>query len=611
MTDIVSHRGPDGRGEFIDGRVAFGHRRLSIIDIEGGPQPMCNEDGTVWVTFNGEIYNFGDLRADLISRGHAFKSRTDTEVIVHAYEEWGDACVERFRGMFAFGLWDSREEKLLLARDRVGIKPLYYANTGRAIVFGSELKSVLEHPGVSRRLNPRAIERFLAYYYLPGNETLFADIQKLAPGHYLTVRDGRTQATQYWDLAFDKSREWTSMPQAVDALKGLLRQTVKDHMISDVPVGVLLSGGLDSTAILRYAAEEATDRIRTFTVAFAGSEVADERPYARLAAERFGTEHHDITFSAEQFRDFLPKYVWHMEEPVCEPPAIALYYVARLARQSDVKVLLSGEGGDEAFGGYETYRNIMLLERLKGSLGPAKGSLEAGLGLMASFGWTGAQRYRPLVGKRFPEYYRSRAAMIPTLFTDMRDSFYTREFAERLRTQPFDDVAARLGGPMNGRSVLDQMLYVDTKTWLPDELLVKADKMTMATSTELRVPLLDFQVLEFAASLPSDYKVKGWSTKRVLREALKESVPPEILQRKKAGFPVPYGSWLNGELKDFIHDTLLGDAELTQYFDKAMLRKLVLDAPNRPTAPKEIFSLVVLELWHQQFVSSHLEAVPS
>jgi len=230
---------------------------------------------------------------------------------------------------------------------------------------------------------------------------------------------------------------------------------------------------------------------------------------------------------------------------------------------------------------------------------------------MASFGWTGAQRYRPLVGKRFPEYYRSRAAMIPTLFTDMRDSFYTREFAERLRTQPFDDVAARLGGPMNGRSVLDQMLYVDTKTWLPDELLVKADKMTMATSTELRVPLLDFQVLEFAASLPSDYKVKGWSTKRVLREALKESVPPEILQRKKAGFPVPYGSWLNGELKDFIHDTLLGDAELTQYFDKAMLRKLVLDAPNRPTAPKEIFSLVVLELWHQQFVSSHLEAVPS
>jgi asparagine synthase (glutamine-hydrolysing) len=604
MTDEVFHRGPDGGGEYVKGPVGLGHRRLSIIDLNTGAQPMCNEDGTVWVTYNGEIYNFAELRADLESRGHQFKSHTDTEVIVHAYEEWGDRSVERFQGMFAFALWDSRNEILLIARDRVGIKPLYYTSTDRALLFASELKSLLVSPDVCRRINPRAVERFLSYSYVPGTETLFADIRKLEPGHLLVVKNGRIQKKQYWDLDFHKSRQWRDFPEAVEELKHLLRKTVKEHLMSDVPVGVLLSGGVDSTAILRFAVEQSSQQVRTFTVAFAGTSVVDERPYARLAAQHFGAEHNEITFTAEDFRDFLPKFVWHMEEPVCEPPAVALYQVAKLARDSSVKVLLSGEGGDEAFGGYETYRNIVLLERLKQVLGPAKSSLHAGFGVLASLGQANAAKYRDLIGQRFPEYYRSRAATTQNVFTRGRDVFYTKEFTSRLDAQPFDDVALRLGGAMNGRSVLDHMLYVDTRTWLPDELLLKADKMTMATSTELRVPLLDARVLEFAASLPSEFKVQNWSTKRVLKEAVRDAVPPEILRRKKAGFPVPYASWLKGELKGFVHEMLLGDnSAVHEYVNKDQVHKLVCDASVGPAASKEVFSLLVLELWHRQFIS--------
>lgn len=601
MTDALIHRGPDGAGQYVNGSIGMGHRRLSIIDLGSGAQPMCNEDGTVWVTYNGEIYNFAELRDDLKTRGHRFKSASDTEVIVHAYEEWGEDCVRRLQGMFAFGLWDARNEILLLARDRVGIKPLYYTNTGRSLLFASELKALLLDPLVPRRRNLAAVHRFLTYYYLPGPETLFSDIYKLEPGHLLLVKRGQVQKKQYWDLSFDKSRKWRSLSEAAEVLEPLLRQTIRDHLISDVPVGVLLSGGVDSTAILRHAVEQTTHPVQTFTVAFAGGAVADERPYARLAAERYGTEHHEITFSANEFREFLPKYVWHMEEPVCEPPAIALYHVAKLARDSSVKVLLSGEGGDEAFGGYETYRNIILLEQLKRTLGPAKGSLRLGLGALGFLGWGGAEKYRKLVDRQFPAYYRSRAAVGDTVFSSPGSSLYTGEFAEIVRAQQRDDVALHLGNAMNGRSVLDQMLYVDTKTWLPDELLVKADKMTMAASTELRVPLLDFRVLEFAASLPQQFKVRNWSTKRVLREALKRAVPPEILRRKKAGFPVPYASWLKTELKEYLSDTLLGESAVSMYLDKHGLESLVRDAPTRPTWPKEIFSLLVLELWHQQF----------
>ena len=606
MTETLFHRGPDGGGQFVSGPIGLGHRRLSIIDLNTGAQPMSNEDDSVWVVFNGEIYNFHELRSDLQERGHKFKSATDTEVIVHLYEESGPESVAKLQGMFAFALWDEKEQLLLLARDRVGIKPLYYSSTGKSLVFASEIKSLLADSSLSRNVNPRAIDRFFTFGYLPGNETLLEGIYKLDPGYYLTAHGGQIKKRQYWDLNFEVSADRTDFGKAVEELRNLLRRTVKAHMISDVPVGVLLSGGVDSTAMLRYAVEQTDKPIHTFTVGFSGEEFADERPYARLAAKRFGTEHHEITMTAEDFLGFLPKYAWHMEEPVLEPPAIALYYVSRLARESGVKVLLSGEGGDEAFGGYQTYRNLLLLERLKTFFGPAKGLLRIGLHAMGQAGWKRVGKFSGLVDLPMSEYYLSRTATPDSELIRLKGTLYTPEFAETLRDRkpelPTRTLFSRLDyGP------LDSMLYVDTKTWLPDDLLVKADKMTMATSVELRVPLLDFQVLEFAASLPATFKVRGWTTKRILKAALEDSIPREIISRKKTGFPVPYGKWLGRNSRDFVGDTLLGPgAAIGCCCSKSKIRELLQHRQDGGSS-REVFCLLVLELLLQQFVSASPE----
>ena len=368
MLDTIRHRGPDDEGVYTAPQVGLGHRRLSIIDLNTGHQPLSNEDGTVWIVFNGEIYNFRELRTLLLGKGHVFRTKTDTEVIVHLYEEFGSACLEKLRGMFAFAIWDENRRTLFLARDRVGIKPLYYHLSNDALVFASEIKAILADPTVARQIAPEMIDRFLTFSYLPGQETLFKGIRKLAPGNYLLHREGRAEIHQYWDLKFSKPAESPDPEEAERQLLDLLAESVDLHMIADVPVGVLLSGGVDSTAILSFAAERTQD-ISTFTVGFSELGVADERPFARLAAERYGAHHYDMTISAADFVAFMPRYIWHMEEPVCEPPAVALYYISELAR-NHVKVLLSGEGGDEAFAGYPNYRNLVWLERLKRGIAP-------------------------------------------------------------------------------------------------------------------------------------------------------------------------------------------------------------------------------------------------
>jgi asparagine synthase (glutamine-hydrolysing) len=605
MMDIIRHRGPDGSGEYLSGPVGLGHRRLSIIDLNTGDQPMANEDGTVWVAYNGEIYNFRELRDELKALGHIFKSATDTEVIVHLYEEIGPDAVSRLQGMFAFALWDEKKQILLLARDRVGIKPLYFANTGRAIVFASEIKSLLCDPSVSRCINPVAIDRFLTYYYLPGNETLFEDIHKLDPGHYLTVKEGKIEIKKYWDLQFKELEGKRSFDDTVVELRDLLSRTVEAHMISDVPVGVLLSGGVDSTGVLSYAIEQTDQPIHTFTIGFSGAEFADERPFARLAAERFNTIHHDISICADDFQDFLPRYVWHMEEPICEPPAVALYHVANLARRSSVKVLLSGEGGDEAFGGYQNYRNLLLFEGLKSAFGSARGLLRFGFKALGRLGWKRFGRYAELVDLPLSQYYLSRTATPNTPFSRLKKSLYSKDFAAEICENDIEPPTHALFERVNEKPLLDRMLYVDTKTWLPNDLLVKADKMTMATSVELRVPLLDYQVLEFAALSPQSFKVRGWSTKRILKAALQESVPREILNRKKTGFPTPYESWLKNGLRSFIEDVLLDPKSNGRgYFNKNGVAKILSVNLNDGSCPKEIFSLLVLELWHRAFIDN-------
>jgi asparagine synthase (glutamine-hydrolysing) len=603
MMDTIRHRGPDDDGLYVAPGVGLGHLRLSIIDLGSGHQPLSNEDGTIWIVFNGEIYNYLELRAFLVSRGHIFKTQTDTEVIVHLYEELGPRCLEKLRGMFAFALWDEKKKTLLLARDRVGIKPLYYALTDKAIVFASEIKAILADPAIHRELAPEIIDRFLSFLYVPGEETLLKGICKLAPGHYLLLKDGKAEIRQYWDLQFFKPSERPSLKGAENELSNLLAEAVELHMIADVPVGVLLSGGVDSTAVLSCAAERTDKEISSYTVGFSDPGVDDERPYARLAAETCGSRHHEMTITASDFAEFLPRYVWHMEEPVCEPPAIALYYVSKLARNY-VKVLLSGEGGDEAFAGYNNYRSILWLERLKHVWPAANGAASWGLSQLNS--WVQSARvakYAPLVNATFPDYYYSRTSTPYRYSGNGIGELYSADFVKSIDKEYTVEPIRKLFSRVKGQGVLDQMLYIDTKTWLPDDLLIKADKMTMANSLELRVPLLDHRLLEFAASLPPDYKLKGFTLKYIWKKALSKRVPGRILKRRKAGFPVPYESWLRNNFRDPIRAILTDRRTIERgYFQKAAVEKLIDANNDRGVYSKEVFSLVALELWHRMFL---------
>ena len=605
MADTIHHRGPDDDGYYVSGPIGLGFRRLSIIDLQSGHQPVSNEDGTVQIVFNGEIYNYQELRAFLLTKGHAFKTQSDTEVIVHLYEELGLKCLDKLRGMFAFAIWDENTKTLLLARDRVGIKPLYYCLTGTSLVFSSEIKAILADSSIQREIAPEMIDRFLTFLYVPGQETLLKGIRKLAPGHYLLAKDGKAVIEQYWDLCFTEPSRVQSIEDAEADLLSLLAEAVELHMIADVPVGVLLSGGVDSTGVLSLAVHGTDKEISSFTVGFSGGEVADERPFARLAAETFGTRHYDMTISAQDFAAFLPQYVWHMEEPVCEPPAVALYYVSKLA-SNHVKVLLSGEGGDEAFAGYGNYRNLVWLERLKRGLSPLNGAAARGLSFAGSiFHLPQLANYGPLMNDRFPDYYYSRTSNPHRTTGNRLGEMYSADFAQDIDREHTLEPVRELQAHVRGQNTLDAMLYIDTKTWLPDDLLIKADKMTMANSVELRVPLLDHRVLEFAASLPPSFKLKGFTTKHILKRALCRKIPKEIRDRKKTGFPVPYESWLRNDLKDVVWAVLTDRRTIERgYFRKEAVEELLQANANGANYSKEIFSLLSLELWQRTFLES-------
>lgn len=601
MADAIAHRGPDDEGFYMSGPLGLGFRRLSIIDLATGHQPLSNEDGTVWIVFNGEIYNYQELRSALQGKGHIFKTQTDTEVIVHLYEEFGEGCVEKLRGMFAFAIWDEKGQTLFVARDRVGIKPLYYFLSDKCLIFASEIKAILTDPEVQPEVVPGMIDRFLTFYYVPGEETLLQNIYKLAPGSYMSVRNGRASIKQYWDLSFVPTE--CSVHDAETRLLTLLDECVRIHMISDVPVGFLLSGGVDSTAMLGMAVGKTDHHLSSFTLGFSAPGLADERPYAQLAATRYGSEHHEMTISATEFADFMPQFSWYMEEPVCEPQAVALYYVTRLAKDF-VKVLISGEGGDEAFAGYPIYRNVLWLERLKRVLKPFNAALSSSLTKLNAY-WPSHRigKYAPLFDLEFESYYYSRTSSPSRFFNSRGKELYSPEFSHCVDREFSTRAVTRYLN--HGRAgKVNQMLYADTKTSLPDDLLLKADKMTMANSIELRVPFLDHQFLEFAASLPENFKVRGFTTKYIAKRALRDRVPHEILHRKKVGFPVPYEEWMRNELKDWVRDILLDSETLSRgYFQKRCIERLIDEDQRFHVYPKEILSLVSLELWHRSFLS--------
>jgi len=608
MADAIEHRGPDDEGYYTSGPVGFGFRRLSIIDLNTGHQPLSNEDGTVWIAFNGEIYNYQDLRNLLVGKGHTFRTKTDTEVIVHLYEEYGPACVERLRGMFAFAVWDEKKQLLLLARDRVGIKPLYYWKGPKALIFGSEIKAILADPECRPEVDPRMIDRFLTFYYVPGEETLLKDLSKLAPGSYMVIRNGVAAITQYWDISF--SPKDISLEQAKEKVLELFEESVRMHMIADVPVGFLLSGGVDSTAMLGFAAGKTDHKLQSFTLGFSEPGIIDERPYAKLAAKTYGAEYHEMTISSREFSDFLPQFAWYMEEPVCEPQAVALYYVSRLAKDY-VKVLISGEGGDEAFAGYPNYRNMLWYERAKKMLGPLKGLAGLGLAGINSIVKSGrVGKYVELMDMAFDDYYYSRTSYPTLYFNGHAEQLYTADYWQHLNKSFSIEPVKRYLRQSSNNGLVNRMLYVDTKTSLPDDLLLKADKMTMANSLELRVPLLDHKLLEFAATLPESFKVHGRTAKYVAKEALRDRIPQEILHRKKAGFPVPYATWLRTELKDWVKDVILDSQAISRgYFKKDSVEQLLNDDAKFHNRHKEILSLVSLELWHRSFASQKAKQV--
>jgi len=605
MMEAMRHRGPDDEGSYISGPIGLGHRRLSIIDLNTGKQPIANEDNTIWIVFNGEIYNYQELRKELIKNGHVFRTETDTEVIIHLYEEYGEKFLSRLRGMFAFALWNETKRELFLARDRVGIKPLYYYCDGTSIIFASEIKAILKDPAVKKEIAYPVIDRFFTYFYTPGIDTLIKNIYKLSPGCFMLIKDGKMKTKHYWDLSFAVCETGLTFREQKEQLLELLRESAQLHMVSDVPVGILLSGGVDSTALLNLSLE-AGKKLSTFTIGFDGEDFEDERVYAKLAAEKFGSTHYEMTIRASDFVNFLPEYVMHMEEPVCEPPAIALYYISKLAKEH-VKVLISGEGGDEAFAGYQNYRNFIFLENLKTILGPANKTASFIFDKLGNYApLKKIKKYAPLMRMPLDQYYYSRSTTPYDFFNREIDDLYSPEFksmvSKKFSLEPTDSCFKTI---KYTDDVLSKMLYIDTKTWLPDDLLIKADKITMANSIELRVPLLDHKVLEFAANLPSYCKVNGLTTKYILKEVFADKVPVEIIERKKTGFPVPYQRWFRRDLKQYVNDILLDQRTFSRgYFRKGAIEKILAINNAGAEYSKEIFSLLVLELWHRIFVDN-------
>ncbi|TMQ25479.1 MAG: asparagine synthase (glutamine-hydrolyzing) [Candidatus Rokuibacteriota bacterium] len=583
MRDAMRHRGPDDEGVFVADGVGLGHRRLSIIDLSGGHQPMANPDETVWITYNGEVYNFQELREELEARGLGFRTKSDTEVIVRGYEAYGDAVVERLRGMFAFAMWDARRRRLLLARDPLGIKPLYYTQTADGFfLFASEIRALLTWPGVRAEVDLDALWDYLGQRYVPGPRTIFKGIAKLPAGHVAVVSGGEVTLRRYWDVPLD-GETW-SEAECVGAFRDLVTDSVRRELVSDVPLGVFLSGGLDSTAVTALMASMVSDPVRTFCVGYGGEQGVNERPYARLAAERLGTVHREVEVGLEEFWQLLPQAVAAMEEPVAEAPSVSLLQLSRFTREH-VTVVLSGEGADENLGGYGIYRHLLRARPLRwlGTAGP----------LADLYGSHRAARALERIRQGIAEY-RGVSAI------------FTRHERERLlgRREPAVDSAAVHHERSRRLSPLQRMLYYDQKVWLPDDLLVKADKMTMAASLELRVPFLDHRVVEWAWRVPSSLKIRGGVGKVLLRQAFADVVPAPILERAKVGFTVGGGGRFADNVGREARRLLLDEQALDGLVDSREVARLVRrHTEGVENLLEQLMVLIVLAWWRRLFLS--------
>ena len=605
MRDVIAHRGPDDVGIFIDGKIGLGHRRLSIVDVASGHQPMTNEYNSLQITYNGEIYNHADYRDDLESRGHVYRTHCDTETILHLYEDHGNACVNYLRGMFAFAIWDERKRELFIARDRLGVKPLYYVHTDDgSLYFGSEIKTLFEAGAITPELNFAALPDYLANHATSGEETLYKGVKRLLPGHSLLWRDGKLDIKKYWDVSFRKVEDQgRSDKDYIAEWYELFRTSVRLRLMADVPLGMFLSGGIDSSAIAAVMSGMVDEPIKTFSVAFAERE-ANELAYARIVAEAYRTNHHEVVVSPEEFFNALPRLVWHEDEPLAHPSSVALYFVSLLASQH-VKVVLTGEGSDELLAGYGRYRKTILnlsLGKHYRSFTPGivRGAVRSGIkGLPTSKVRQKLLRSFLGVAPDIESIYFDNFAVFPLA---MQGDLLSTSTIERIGgIDPYAGVRAALE-QTDADSLLDRLLYADIKTYL-HELLMKQDQMSMATSIESRVPFLDHKLVEFTCSLPERLKLRGGTTKYILRESMKGVLPEAILSRSKMGFPVPIGAWFRGAYRSVIDEYVLSERAMSRgLFNSDFVRDLV----NRHQSGVEnheerLWALVNFEIWQRQF----------
>ena len=603
MSAAITHRGPDDDGFLSattrDGRYQIGlaHRRLSIIDLSTGHQPMGNEDGSIQVIFNGEIYNFHSLRDELIALGHHFATNSDTETIVHAYEQWGERCVEYFRGMFAFAIWDSQKERLFLARDRFGKKPMFFCETNSALLFASEIKSILTFPGIKAEVNTEAVWDYFAYRYVPGPATLFRGIRKLMPGCYAIWEKGVLSEKNYYRAPDrDVLDVFAGAPlpgDPVGAFLDKLDEAVNIRMIADVPFGAFLSGGIDSSAVVGLMSRHSVQPVKTFSVGFAEARYS-ELGYAKAIAEQFKTDHHELVVSQEHLMQHLPELVRFRDAPVAEPSDIPIYLLAKEARKT-VKMVLTGEGSDEFLGGYPKH----VYERYVGWYQALPGFIRHGL-------------LEPLV-QALPYRFRRAKTAIVNLGLERFEERMPRWFgtlsdAERMQLVAMSPPVNRASGVQfdspSANSALRRILYFDQTSWLPDNLLERGDRMTMAASLEARMPFMDHELAAFVSNLPDKYRVRGHTTKWILREAMKRLLPPSILQRPKVGFRVPVNEWFQGTMREYLYEHLKSTSSLTAgYYQPAMLDRILTDhVTGRQNHEKLLWSMLNLEIWHRQYL---------